>query len=89
MRVKRKFAEISIAVMWQDCGDSLRNGPIHDYDLEAIAETFLRAAEAVRNREHESVECEANGTYIGVDYGGHITRKLAFQLSLASGSRKA
>lgn len=75
--MKRRKLEVSVSVFWQDCGDSLRNGTIHDYDLQAIGETFLRAAEAIRNGEHGTVECGNDSmASIGIDRGGPYHEEL-------------
>ena len=76
----KKYPEISVSVMRQDCGDSLRRGRITAEDLDAIAAVFTTAAQSVRQNVHGTIECEDNLASVGVDCGGPFNDKTGLPL---------
>jgi hypothetical protein len=64
-----KHPLVDITVNGKDCSSSVTEIWTSE-ELEAIGRTFLRAAMAVRSREHGDVRCEHNLASIGVDCGG-------------------
>lgn len=67
----KKYPEVSISVNGSDCTGIIDSRQkVQAAELLAIAKTFVRAAEAITEREHGTVECEKNLASIGVDFGG-------------------
>lgn len=70
----KKFPEVGISVNAQDCSGIIGSGPLGRHvtaeQLEAIAQTFLCAAAALRKRHHGTINCQNNLASIGIDFGG-------------------